>query len=280
MAGQASPEGNKLPLKLIVASLIFSLLTAAAAAHEYYLMPERFDPPVDSELNVRHRLGQRFKGNELPWITRWNVRSELWQDGRMREIKSIDGDRPALKHTFATPGLAIFLHQSNIDRLTFKTWDKFTKYIEKEGIDGVLPLHDKAGKPRQGIKELYARYAKTLVDVGGRKEGRDQATGLTIELIALKHPGLLKADEPMPVKLLFRGKPLAGATVKVFAGIGTEFAARIKTDANGEAAIPALGPGPYLLNAIRMTEVVATGKIAEGAHWQSFWASLTYERQN
>jgi len=28
-----------------------------------------------------------------------------------------------------------------------------------------------------------------------------------------------------------------------------------------------------------MTKVAATGKVAEGADWESFWASMTFERR-
>jgi len=268
-------------LFLLCFMLMFAGATtvAPASAHEYYLMPDNFSPAAGKQVAVRHLLGQRFKGNELPWITRWNIRSEQWQNGSKKEIAGIDGDRPALKATIEKPGLAIFLHQSNIDQLTFKTWEKFTKYVKKEGIDDILQRHQDAGKPKQGVKELYSRYAKTLVDIGGKSQGLDQPTGLKIELVALRHPSTLKAAEPMPVQVLFDGSPLPNVTVKVFAGIGTEAATKIKSGPDGKAHIPPLGPGPYLLNAIKMTEVVATGKIAQGAHWESFWASLTFERK-
>ena len=83
----------------------------------------------------------------------------------------------------------------------------------------------------------------------------------------------------MPVQLLYDGKPLEGARVKVFIGVGTEFTHQILTDADGRATIPAGGPGPYLLNAIYMTEPQGKEAKSKGAHWESFWASLTFERK-
>ncbi len=246
-------------------------------------MPETFQPETDKEVAVRHELGQRFKGNQLPFIGAWNVRSEIWENGGKREIRFNDGDRPALKIVPVTSALTVVVHESNIDRLDFKTWEKFVKYTDKEGLSAVAQQHLADGKPRpedgRPIRELYARFAKTLLTPGGSVLGSDIVTGLTIELVALKNPMALTPGEAMPVQLLFRGKPLEGATVKVFSAPDTEFKHRILTDAEGRADIPDDGPGPYLLNAIAMTQVVATGKIAEGADYQSFWASMTYERR-
>ncbi len=266
----------------VALGLFVGAIPALAVAHEYYLMPQTFQPETGAEVAVSHELGQRFKGNELPFIGAWNVRSEIWENGQKREARFNDGDRPALKVTPSTNALTIVLHQSNIDRLDFKTWEKFIKYTDKEGLSSVAKEHLAKGKPRpedgKPIRELYARFAKTLLTPQGSTRGGDVVTGLTIELVALKNPMALKKGEAMPVQLLFRGKPLEDATVKVFTAPDTEFKHRILTDAEGRADIPDDGPGPYLLNAIAMTDVVATGKIAEGADYQSFWASMTFQR--
>lgn len=268
-------------------SLVFAItlfaLTAPARAHEYYLLPETFKPEVGEEISVSHRLGQKFKGNELPWVDVWNVRSEVWENSVKREVRFKDGDRPALKVTPNSSKLTVVVHQSNIDKLDFRTWEKFVKYTDKEGLSAIAEQHLAEGKPKPGegkppISELYSRFAKTLLTPDGSAAGKDVVTGLTIELVALENPMALESGQPMPVQLLFRDKPLAGATVKVFTAPDTEFRHRILTDAKGKADIPDDGPGPYLLNAIAMTKVVATGKIAEGADWQSFWASMTFER--
>jgi len=269
-------------------NLAFALIVIAAAipanAHEYYLMPETFTPKTGKEISVSHRLGQKFKGNEMPWVNSWNVRSEVWENGEKHKIRFADGDRPALKITPASDELVVVIHQSNIDRLDFKTWEKFVKYTDKEGLSAIAEQHLAEGKPKPGegkppIRELYSRFAKTLLTPNGNAKGKDMVTGLTIELVALENPIALEPGQPMPVKLLFRGKPLEGATVKVFTAPDTEFKHRILTDAMGRADIPDDGSGPYLINAIAMTKVAAAGKIAEGADYESFWASMTFERR-
>ena len=247
-------------------------------AHEYYLLPETFTPKAGQEFGVEHRLGQKFKGSELPYIKKWNIRSEVWEKGVKRDERGLDGDRPALKVTATQPGLLIAVHQSNVDFLTFNDWEKFQKYVRKEGIAHALKDSEDGLKPKVGLIEGYARYAKALVNVDGDNTGLDQPTGLKIELVALKNPMALNSTEPMPVQLLYDGKPLNDARITVFIGIGNDFSHQIQTDENGKAQIPAAGPGPYLLNAIHMTDPQGKDALAKGAHWESFWASLTFKR--
>jgi len=266
--------------RTLVSTLAFTALFAGVAtAHEYYLMPESFTPQSKTEFNVSHRLGQRFKGNEMPYIDQWNIRSEIWENGKKREVAGETGDRPALKITSEASGLTSIVHQSNIDFLTFKTWEKFVTYTDKEGIEHAQSASEEGTKPKIDLVEAYARYAKTLVDLGDTGTGVDTPTGLTIELVALAHPSKLTKDQPMPVQLLYKGEPLANARVKVFVGIDTEFAHQINTDVSGKVMIPAGGPGPYLLNAIHITEPQSDVAKKRNAHWESFWASLTFSRK-
>lgn len=271
---------NRIQLCVVGAmmAMLACCLPPIAHAHEYYLMPESFTPPADQEFSVRHRLGQNFKGNEMPYITKWNIRSEAWKDGSMREVRGQDGDRPAVKLTQSGSGLMSVIHQSNVDFLTFQSWDKFVKYVTKEGLTHALQASRKGRKPKVKLKEGYARYAKTLLALDGALTGEDRPTGLKIELVALQHPLKLAAKEPMPLQLLYDGKPLAGTTVTVFVGVGNDYAHKLLTDRDGKVLIPAEGPGPYLINAIHMTEPQSEVAKAKEAHWESFWASLTFER--
>ena len=94
-------------------------------------------------------------------------------------------------------------------------------------------------KPKEKLKEAYARYVKTLITLDGSTDGEDKPTGLKIEIIALAHPLKLAAAQPMPVQVLYDSQPLAGAKIKVFIGIGNEFTHQIYSEADGKAEIPA-----------------------------------------
>lgn len=255
---------------------------SAAVAHEYYLLPETFTPKAAADTKISHKLGQRFFGNEMPWVTQWNLRSEIWHNGASEPLKGALGDRPALTLKQAKPGLTIVVHQSNVDFLTFSTWEKFRSYVFKEGIGEIAHGIELAGTQKEGLTEGYSRFAKTLVYAGEESDYADQVdqpTGLKIELVALDNPMTLDPKQPLRVQALFDGRPYVGGMIKLFTGIKTEASHRILTDGNGQASIPASGPGPYLLNIIKMTEPQSQAAIDRKAHWESFWASLTFQRR-
>ena len=265
-------------LRLLFAPLVALLFAGSAAAHEYYLMPEKFIVSADEEIAVRHHLGQRFAGNEMPYISSWNIRSELWRDGTLvSQLRGTDGDRPALNLPPQEPGLISVVHQSNISKYAPGDWAKFAAYLSKEGLGSKIAEHRARGLDETDPTEAYSRYAKTLITVG-QGGGQDAATGLTIEFIALANPLTHPLDQPFPVQLQYLGKPLAGRAVKIFAGLDTEHIGYVETDDEGKALIPANGKGPYLLNAIEMVEPISDDPIAKSAQWESFWASLTFQR--
>ena len=262
------------------AALLF--WSRAAAPHEYYLMPQDFTPPAGAAFGVEHRLGQDFKGNQIPYISRWTVRSELRRGESSRTLKGTDGDRPAMSVPGLPASTVTLAYESNIDFLDFTEPAKLDAYLEKEGLTDVLALY-RAGtlpppSPEAPVKEAYARFARALVHVGADKAGTDRPAALTAELVAEANPLTLEPGAPLPVRFLWKGAPLAGITVKVFPRQGAPYAERLVTDAQGRVAVPDLGPGPYLLNAIRMGEPESAEAKERGARWQSWWASLTYVR--
>ena len=265
-------------MRLVAIWLVLLFSTMSSFAHEYYLEPERYSVALGEVVGIAHKNGMRFKGSAYPWVTNWNIRSEAWQNGSGVPLKGQDGDRPALTIKSSQPGIVSVIHQSNVSTLTFKEWDKFVSYLADEGMEPIEQAHLQRNLPKTDFVEAYSRFAKTLVNVGSEPSGQDAVTGLKIELVALKNPGTLKRGEPLPVRVLYDGEPLKGVMVKVFAGVDTEVAARIRTDENGEANVPDLGEGAYLLNAVNMVEPVTEEAKAKKAAWESFWASLTLAR--
>ncbi len=262
----------------LVSLFVLLGMYAPVAAHEYYLLPDKFSVAVGEKFAVEHKNGVRFMGTTFPWISIWNIRSEAWQNGVGVKVFGKDGDRPALNLQSNKPGLISIVHESNVSKLTFQKWDKFKSYLAEEGLEWILTEHEAAGYPQEKVKEVYSRFAKTLINVGDADDVETPA-GLKIELVALANPASLKRGESLPVKVLYEGKPLSGVAVKVFAGRDTEPAPLIRTGKEGRADIPDSGPGPYLIGAVHMTKPQSKIDLAKDAHWESFWASLTFERK-
>ena len=237
------------------------LPSVSATAHEFWLEPVVFMPATGQSVPVVHRIGQNFVGDSFPYVRAWHKRYSLTDGRGERAVKGVEGDDPAVELKFRRPGLAILAYHSTPDELVFETMDRFAD------------RHRRAGKPEKNIKEVYSRCAKTLIRVGSGT-GNDRAVGLPLELVAEKSPYALGPDNVLPVRLLFNGRPLAGATIKVFQTDVPKTHRRLVTDSDGRARISLPTKDRYLLNAVHMHEPPPGAK----PDWTSLWASLTFLR--
>ncbi len=245
-----------------------------AISHEFWIDPVQSTPKVGATVPVVFRIGQDFKGNTYPFVRALSERFVV-RDGRgERPVKTLDGDDPAADITFASPGLAIIAHQRKPEDVVFETFAKFEENLVYEGLEAFVSVHRRLGKPMSGIRELYARCAKALVSVGGVTSGSDRAVGLPLELVAEKNPYGLNAGDVLPVRLVYNGKPIAGALVKTFNRDAAGSPRLARTDADGRVTVTLSHRGEYLVSAVHMIEPPSGTK----ADWVSFWASLTFTR--
>ena len=100
----------------------------------------------------------------------------------------------------------------------------------------------------------------------------DHVLGFPIELVAETDP--YKGDDKFRVRLLYHGKPLADALVIAFSRKAPQDMQRVRTDSDGHATIELNQSGIWLLNAVNM---VPSGFLSK-ADWESYWASLTFDR--
>ena len=98
---------------------------------------------------------------------------------------------------------------------------------------------------------------KTLVNVGKSGKGFRRLAKTSLEIMPLKNPRAVKSGASLPVRVLFQGKPLAGAEVKVthegMPDPKKPFLSLGKTDAKGEILVKLDKPGPWLLFASHKT---------------------------
>ena len=155
----------------------------------------------------------------------------------------------------------------------------FESYLRDEGLERIAAYRAAHGETQQPGVEIFSRNAKALIVGSGAAPARDWAVwrrpvGLALELVPESDPRRPASDGPFTVRLLFRGKPLAGALVKAFPKDGNERRLTTRTDAEGRARLALPEPGIWLVNAVHMIDAPPTS----GARWESLWSSLTFER--
>ena len=151
---------------------------------------------------------------------------------------------------------------------------RFNDYARDEGLTPIIAARAKAGSTSTTGREIYSRRATALIQVGNaRTQNVTRPVGLTLEIVPQINPYELAASAAFPVQVLYDGKPLAGATIKLN---NLDFDAKplaIKlTDAQGRAAFDLPRTGRWQLNVVWSKPV--TGNPA--ADFDTTFSSLAF----
>jgi len=201
----------------------------------------------------------------------------------------LNGDLTWARVVAADGGGALIGYESSFAKIELDG-PAFDAYLAAEGLDG--PRAERARRGERGPgRERYARCPKTWI-AGTDTKRALQPLGLTLEIVPLEVPG---TSAKLPLRVLYRGRPLAGALVRAWqqplsgslaslAGslvpldaaardsVGPSVSARTANDGTVTLAIPA--SGEWLVSVVHMVRSTEP----EIADWQSYWASLTFAR--
>lgn len=261
-------------LSILAVGMLF--IPALATAHELWLEPERYTLDPGATLLADLRNGQNFSGVRLSFNPRDFVRFKVLADGAYSPVTGRLGDRPAARVPEVADGLVTLVYQSETASITYTQWEKFVAFVEHKDFPTALEQHRVRGLSETKFKEVYARYVKALVGVGGGA-GADRVTGLETEIVALANP-YTDALDTMPVRVLYRGAPRVDAQVELFdrGPDGTVAVTLQRTDAEGIARLPVAPGHTYLADAVVLREPAPELADSTGAVWETLWAALTF----
>lgn len=251
--------------------LAIGLLGASAAAHDLYLVAEG----QGAKRKVCARIGEHFPAsmNAMPpgRVGAFQVR------GGDSKVTKLEGKvEEAAKQTCATlPARADIVEMTvnpNFIRLAAKD---FNGYIEGEGFKAVIAERKQSGQMDGEGRELYSRFSKLILPGAGKEA--IGPLGHVLEIVPELSPDKVKVGGSMPVRVLFRGRPLAGVRIAaVYAGAkleGHAFPVNAETDAEGRANLKIDRPGLWY---VRLIHMVPSGGDPD-YDWRSFFATLTFE---
>jgi uncharacterized GH25 family protein len=270
------PRRNRSPRFLL--AVLLALAAPAARAHDFWIDPSSFHPAPGQRVLVRLRVGQHFRGDAVPRDPSLLQRFSVVSKSGETPVPGVPGAEPAGFATLTAPGLSLITYASGRSTVALDA-AKFETYLSEEGLDAVRAERARKGQTAAPVKEVFSRCAKAFLNVGGEGAdgaGFDRVLGLTLELIPEKDPTKLRTapgGAELPVRLLYRGKPLAGALVAGLPRDRPDAKVTARTDAAGRARLRLDRPGVWLVKAVHMIPAPA----AAGADWESFWASLTFE---
>lgn len=257
--------------------LIYFALTLAAplSAHEFWISPVNYVISPQGQVQADIRVGQNFNGPAYSYQERLFERFDVVTNTGLIPVEGRTGDVPAMSFDALPEGLAIIVHETGDNRLTYKEWAKFKKFVDHKDMQGVLDTHLERGIPQEDFRELYRRYAKSLVAIGNG-EGSDQRVGLRTEIVALKNPYSGPISE-MEVEVLLEGEPRKQAQIELFVKDpnGDVTIELYRTDDLGRGKFPVQSGHEYLVDAVAM-EPLENDDPEKGPVWISLWAALTF----
>lgn len=263
---------------LVPLALALVIAAAVASAHDFWLVPDMFAVPASAQIVVRGQTSSAFPTSVSA------VTPDRVTDARV--IGAADDERIAalstqhnslvLRHRPKMPGQKIVAVAVGW-RHVKETAESFRKYLVAEGAEDALAHYDRTGQlPKSDIVRRYAKYGKTVVEVGAGPRAFDRVAGHPLEFIPLSDPAAGPTGQ-LQLRLMFQGKPLAGA--RVHAGTAprdgkpqTELS--MVTTNGGVVSVPA---SSGLWN-VRTIHVVPSPAGAD-AQWDVYWATFVYARE-
>jgi uncharacterized GH25 family protein len=256
-------------------SFIFLLVCGLASqAHEFWLQPVKFILKSGEYLVVNFRVGENFFGEQWSLKKDRLMRLELHQKNTMKSLKEevVEGDKDNLKMPLATEGTYMLIMQSN-ETFSDLEAEKFNAYLKEDELDDAYAHRKKTNTLDKNGTEVYARYAKLLVQVGGKTDNTFRKTaGLPVEIIPEQNPYSLKVGDPIQFKIFFEGKPLFGAKVRVWNYYDNRTTVQnVYSQQDGTISTRISSAGAWMVSFVKMVP-----SKDPKADWQSYWASLVF----
>ena len=261
---------------ILIACLLLTT-SVPALSHQFWLEPDNAIVMPGERAIIHIFIGSDFKGEELGNFPEMQQTVDLFAGGESYNIPGRIGDIPAFKFRSELPGLHVLRYQSIENVVTYDSYDLYLTFLKEAEREDLAAVHDARGLPRDGITEVFIRYAKALIAVG-EGTGADHFTGMPFELVAMDNPYQSDADA-LTFALLLDGKPAAEAALHLFirkpdGTIDTRI--RLRSDGQGLVEVPITEPGFYMLNAIHILPATPQMETLQKANWQSLWASITF----
>ena len=274
------PRLRRTPATLLGGAAALLATATALAAHDFWLVPDAFAVTPGGWIDVRGQTSSRFPTSEsavaLDRIADARVLSGSG-DETIRDL-SHAGTSLQIRHRPTAAGqrvVALTLKPRSVR----ESAASFRRYLELEGAPEALERYGREGRlpTTDSVTRRYAKYAKTIVEVGrGGPRAFSRLAGHPLEFVPVEDPSGLRAGQQAAFRLMYRGRPLAGARIHAEAApAGTQMVGgpRLETDAAGVVRVCVDRPGTWNVRTLQIFPVDS----GPGADWDAHWATLVFE---
>lgn len=253
------------------------LAAVALAAHDTWLVPTAFRVKPGQAVAVALNTSEDFPASEAAPAPDRIARFALITDSGQTDVTGYRVEGKSLVAE-VTPGSGLTLVAAvTHPRLIVLEPEEFNTYITEERLETIVAARAARGQTQTEGRERYSKVAKLVLC----EESRGQLPlpphptfGLPLEIVPLASACGLEAGDKLPVRILFRGRPLAN--VWVVAGSkgtrGHHYPFWERTDAEGRVVVRLPRSGPWF---VRVLHMVPSTEFSD-ADWQSWFSTLTF----
>jgi uncharacterized GH25 family protein len=257
-------------MKGIALGIALCLCAGSASAHDFWIETSTFHPWPGQIVMVGLRFGQNFVGEPVRRYSTDIAAFFIRQNGANETIEGADGINPAGVLRASGRATAIIGYASTGTDIELPA-NQFEDYLRQYGLDDVVAERAERGEHAKPGRERFYRYAKALL--AGRKTSADvsKPLGLAYEIVPDDDPTLRLA--PFHGRILYDGKPFAGALVEALLHGEPSVLLKARSDAQGAFSFALPRAGVWLIKSVHMV------RASHFAHedWDSLWASLVFE---
>jgi uncharacterized GH25 family protein len=255
------------PVMVLISLFLLAPMAAPVLAHDMWIDVRDYTPAPGEVVTMTLAYGHYLPAREFLPKEYLDEIYLLDPNGNRLEIQGCSDVEFKTQKVLAQEGTYLVVATQK-----GRFWTKTT--------DGYQP-----GKSKKGLKNVIgctysAKFSKAIVNVGARPgDLLAKPLGHELEIVPLADPGTLRSGDMLPVKVLFRNKPLSGAQVlATYVGFSREkntFAYATKTDAAGTAGIRVATAGAWLVAVHHKDDYPDPAECDQ----YSFAATLTFETQ-
>lgn len=240
-------------------ALLLLAMACRVHAHDFWVQPQAFQVApsqlVPFTLQVGHGPYRQRSPIPASRIVRFQAFGPLDGSVDMRGglhpgDVSADGE-----FKLQTPGTHLLVLETDNRAQSHLPSVRFNDYLKVEGLSPALERRTREHRMDVDETEIYSRHAKVIVQAGGFDPSVSTAVtrpvGLALEIVPGVNPQAVPRPAALPLRVLYQGRPLPGATVKLTNLDHDDSPVEVHvTDGAGGATFLFPASGQWLLNVI------------------------------
>ncbi len=261
--------------KRILAFLFIVGTSIVAQAHEFWLQPLKFVYALNETAQISFRVGEEFLGEP------WKVKKERVEQLELHSLSSVIDLKEKLIEEVEKNNLQFPLEQEGTHMLVMRSnnafsdleAEKFNEYLEEDALDEAYAHRKKTNTLDKNGTELYNRNTKLLLQVGSKTDDTyKKIIGHSVEIIPEQNPFTLKVGDRVSFRILYEGKPLFGAKVRMWNRHDNRTNVQnIFSQQDGVIETHISNKGAWMISVVKMVP-----SKDPKADWQSYWSSLVF----